>query len=216
VALYGDLDKVKRMLRPAEQVSYGADLDERLTDIQQVISVAIEERTGRVFGGTAPVAPTTRLFYASGNTVLVLDPPARTVTEIRTGGLVEGVVVSGSTVLDAAYYAPTLGDERGLIYGLRLMAPVFGWSWGLSDRWGNAVAPVEVTGTWADQGDGTVPDDITYIANYLMAAKYRRDRTSATAEIGPDGSVSAVADPWKDETVKTIIKRYSLNQMVSI
>jgi hypothetical protein len=199
VALYGDLDKVKRMLRPAEQVSYGADLDERLTDIQQVISVAIEERTGRVFGGTAPVAPTTRLFYASGNTVLVLDPPARTVTEIRTGGLVEGVVVSGSTVLDAAYYAPTLVDERGLIYGLRLMAPVFGWSWGLSDRWGNAV-----------------PDDITYIANYLMAAKYRRDRTSATAEIGPDGSVSAVADPWKDETVKTIIKRYSLNQMVSI
>jgi hypothetical protein len=212
VALYGDLDTVDQMLRSSPGVVLGSDVTEALEPIQRTVSLIIEEKTGRSFGGVA--APSTRTIMGGNNTVLLLDPPARTITSISTLGTLAGTVVSGSIVLLTDYWTPELVDEDGLIWGIRLL---YGNRWGWADRYGNPATPVEVTGTWADDPDGAgIPAEIDHIANYLTAAIYRRQRTFGAAQIGPDGAVTTVADPWKDQTVIQTLEAFSLNKMVAL
>jgi hypothetical protein len=212
MTLYGDLIEVTKMLRSHESIVQGADLTSQIEKIQRVVSLLIDEKTGRTFG-VAPVE-TSRIVWAGPSKYLLLDPPARTITSVETGGTWNGIDLVSPTALAAEYFAYDPVDDAGLIWGLRVG---LGMAWGFADIWGMNSTPVRVTGIWGDaSSSAAVPDDIEYIANYLIAASYRRSRTSAEAQIGPDGSVTAVPDPWKDETVKAVISKYSLIKSVRL
>lgn len=212
MALYGDLDEVKRLLRSHESIIASADVIADIEAIQRTVTLAIDQKTGRTFG-VSPVS-TSRIVWAGSQTYLLLDPPARSITSIEYGGTWNGLDLVSPELLDATWYAFDPVDADGLIWGVRLG---IGTTWGLSDVWGQARTPIRVTAEWADTSSSlAIPDDIMWLATYVIAALYRRQRTSASAQIGIDGSVTAIPDPWKDETVKTIIEKYSLIKTVRL
>ncbi len=196
MTLYGDLDHVKRMLRPDGTTSFNADDDVRLALIQTAVSAAMEQRVGRAFGATAE--DTTHLLYAGRSSVLLLPVPARSITSVT----VDGVLIA------ADRYVPDPVDfATGLIWGLRLLS----WgSWGWIDPVNRPTMPVEIVGDFTDSDDDAViPDDVQYVANFLIAERYKIEGASPAGFTGPDGAVVPIRNAWTDPLVKAVLDKYA-------
>jgi hypothetical protein len=205
MAQLGDLDHVKAMLRPSPDTELGADVEARLTKIQAAVTAKIERDMGRTFGSVA--ADTTHLFYAYRSNILILPIPARTITSITVGGTVTGGTVTGGTLLTTADYAHSTVDVRtGAIYALRLLNGAF---WGSSDPASRPTVPVVIVGDFTDSdNDAIIPDDVQYIADYLIFERYRYESASNNGGIGPDGFGDDLRDAWKDPMVLAVIGKY--------
>jgi hypothetical protein len=196
MALYGDLDHVKKLLA-ASGTSYDASHDARLTAIQAAVSAAIEEDLGRTFG--AAVTDTTLLFWGGDSDVLLLPTPARAITTVTVGGTVAGGVMTGGTEYTDDLWSHHIVDEDGLIYAIRL----------LSGGWWGAYEPVTITGDFADtDDDAEVPDDLTYAANRLIAETFKSENLPI---VTLDGEIVPRRDPWSDPIIKGILARYRVS-----
>lgn len=195
MTVYGDLNHVKRMLRPDPDTTLDEDVDERLALIQVAVSAAMEERMGRSFGATAE--DTTYTVYAGASPVLLLPVPARTITSIT----IDDVVVD-----DTLYVLDPVDYRTQLAWGVRAVS---GANWGWNDAANRPLTPVVIVGDFTDSDvDADIPADIQYAANRLIAATFQTEGASPFGGIGPDGEVFRPPDPWKDPLVAEIIKRY--------
>jgi hypothetical protein len=202
MTLYGDVDQVKKMLRPTEASSFGADADARLTELRKVVSLALEEKTGRVFGGSAvATARTVDGPPAAPSDVLLLPAPVRSVASVAFVGDAPQTLPSTDYVL---WNVGRTGDAHAL---LRIAN---GW-WPARD----GVNRIVVTGVWSDEAPGgAVPDDVTYVANYLIAELFKAEQASPAGFTGPDGATVPIRDPWKNELVKTVVGKYGARRIV--
>lgn len=203
--LYGSIATVKQMLQPTVASPWTADQEAHLAGIQASVSAAIEADLGRTFG--APVADTTELFFAGSNAVVLFDRTARAVTSVAVGGTLDGRTVTGGTPLASTGWTPYPYDGgRGLIYGLRLLG---GAGWGSDDPRGRPATPVVVVGDFSDaDADAVVPEDLTDVANFLIAETFKYRGASPAGFVGPDGTVVPIRNPWNDPLVKRTLDAY--------
>lgn len=212
MTVYGDLDHVKRMLRPNTSTTFDADVDARLTAIQYAVSVAIDHKLGRSFGG--PVSDTTHIVYAGRSSVLILPSPARAITTVTIGGTVAGGTFTGGSALASSQWVYDPVDrDTGLIFGLRLLSGV----WGSVDYFNRPVTPVQIVGDFSTtDDDAVIPEEIGYIANYLTAELFKAENASASGSVGLEGEFVPPRNPWNDGLVKAIMNKYMTAAEVAI
>jgi hypothetical protein len=205
MAVLGDLDHVKRMLRPSTSTDFGVDVDERLEAIQVAVSAILEETMGRSFG--SETADTTVIVYGGYSPILILPTPARSITSVTVGGTVTGGTVTGGSVYTTSHYAHwNMDTQTGAIHGLRLIS---GGNWGYTDIHNRPLVPVVVVGDFTStDSDAIIPDDVQYCANFLIAERFKMESASPAGYIGPDGMTIPIRDAWKDPMVVKIIDRY--------
>jgi hypothetical protein len=206
MALLGDPAQVKKLLATSG-ASYDANHDDRILAIQAAVSSALEDEIGRTFGDTA--ADTTDLYWAGRSGHLILRRPARSITSVTVGGTVTGGTMTGGTaVLNTTWTHDPVSPRTGLIYGLRLTAG--GW-WGDEDAYGGPTVPVQIVGDFATTDDDSeIPDDLTYVASYLIAERFKQENAGPAGFSGPDGSVVPIRDAWKDPLVVKVIGKYRI------
>lgn len=215
MALYGDIEHVKKMLRQDEYSTFGDDLTARLTQIQAAISLDLEERTGRVFGVTA--TDVSEIHWIGPYDQLVLNRPARSITSIRYGGTLSGdTMTGGQTVLAADLYTTIRDSRTGYIYAVS-SASTNVWSWYLTAPGfvqNTYRTPVVVTADFIDtDDDANVPADVTYAANILILKTFQIEMASPAGFLGPEGAVP-ITDPWKHPSVKAMISKYTVTKWV--
>lgn len=213
MAEYGDVAMVKKMLRPDELSLFGTDLDDRLSAIQQAISLDLEERTGRVFGVTA--LDVSDLHWIGPYDVLVLNRPARSVTSITYGGTLTGSTMTGGTTVSDLYNV-IRDPQTGFIYAIGSNTGSI-WSWYADPPYDltQSLTPVVVTADFIDTDDDTVvPADVTYAANVLILKTYQIENASPAGFTGADGTVAPITDPWKHPSVKAVLNKYTVTRWV--
>jgi hypothetical protein len=202
MAIYGDLEQVKAMLRPTDTAAFSSDALARLSLLQSAVSSQIEDRTGCVFGGTsAPITRTIDGASADWTDVLLLPTPIRSVSGIA-------IVGDAPEAVSAADYVLWNVDRQGNAHAIRRIQ---NGAWPLA----NGVDRIEVTGVWSNtEVGGDVPDDVTYVANYLIAEIFKSEQASPAGFTGPDGATVPIRNPWKTELVAGVIRKYGVARQV--
>lgn len=197
MALYGSVDAAKALLRASVGSAFNADQEGRLTALHKAVSALIDRETGRTFG-TGPAATEVVAVRASGvSDVLILPRAVRTVSGVTVGAGWAAGAWTGGTALGTGDWRLVYRTQAGEYLGLLRV----GGAYWLGD--------VLVAGTWEDaDADNQVPDDITYVANLLMAEFFKREQQSSAAQIGPDGTPIFPRNPLKDPMVATTLDKY--------
>ena len=202
--LYGSLDAVKAMLRADVGSTFNADADTRLTAIRKAVSAWIEGETGRTFG-TGSTSETIAVRTPGNRPVLLLPKAVRTITSVTISPEWNGSAWTGGTALAADDYVRDQVTRLGEALALRRTD--YGW-------WPTVVV---IVGTWADtDADATVPDDITYAANYLISERFKLEQASPAGQIGPDGSVIPVRNSLKDPLVSATMDYWRVQTPVIV
>lgn len=195
--LYGTVADAKKMLRADGASTFSADQDARLTALQKAVSLYIEQATGRTFGTGA--TSETVVATGRGRHLLMLPRAARTVSSVVANPDWSGSAWTGGTTVAANEYRIALTGELGEGSALEM---VDGGTWH---------GRFLVVGTFENtDADTTVPDDITYIANYLMSERFKLEQASPSGQIGPDGSVIPVRDALRDPLVRETVNKYAV------
>lgn len=195
---YGDSAHIRQLLNLVDDTS--SSTAERIDALNATVSSIVEDELGRSFGATA--TDTTVLFWSADSDVLVLPRPLRTITTVTVGGTVTGSTMTGGNVLTTDYWTPSITDQDGLIYALRL----------LSGGWWGAGMPVTVTGQWAaTDADALVPDDLKYAVDYLVSEHFKIEQASPAGFTGPDGATVPIRNPWKADIWLKVKDKYEVS-----
>ena len=204
MATYGSQAAVLALLKGASTVTLPAEAGDRIDALLAVASALVEARTGRTFG-TGTTAETVVVPAPGVTDVLVLPKGVRTVTSVTVGASWDGAGWVGGITLPAALWVPVWRQSTGEWLAL---ARADGAHW---------AGPVVIAGTWEDtDADATVPDEITYVVNYLAAEGYKREQASANGVIGPDGAAVPIRDAWKDPWVKGVLDTWTVSAAVVV
>lgn len=194
--LYGSVQAARELLRALPGSSFNADQEARLVALRAAVSAWIEHETGRAFGDAA-AAQTVAVSAPGVSDVLVLPKAVRTVDSVLVGATWNGSAWTGGAVLTADRYRPVFRTKTGEALGLAMAS---GAAW---------FGTVVVTGTWEDgDADASVPDDITYLANRLVAEFFKAEQASASGTIGENGNVIPLKNATKDPLVAGILARW--------
>lgn len=205
MALYGDQTTVEKFLRGTPSITLNADFAARFASIRVLVSSTLEEMIGRSFGG-GPAVPSARIVYAGAASSLLLPIPARSITGISVLGTWDGTTYLGGVALTAADWVADPIDKYGNILALRLGSAL---GWGIGDRFGQPLTPIQITGTWTDEtGEATVPDDLTEAANYIITERYKQAQASPAGFTGPNGEIIPLRNPFSDPMVQRVIAKY--------
>lgn len=198
---YGNTAAIKALLKASQGTTFTADNSARLDDLNVTVSLIVEDKLGRTFGATA--ADSTVLFWSANSDVLILPKPIRTITTVTVGGTVTGTTMTGGSVLNTTYWTPAITNlQTGDISALRLLS---GGYWG-------AGVPVTITGQWAaTDADATVPADLVYAVNYLVAERFKIEQASPAGFTGPDGTTIPIRDPFKDPIWLAVQEKYGVS-----
>ena len=206
---YGDVALIRKMIRAVPGMETDEDVNARIDALNLAVSSALEEACERTWG--SPVADTTEIVWVGPADTIILPRPARSITSITYGGTVTGTTMTGgTTVLATSLYYPIV-DRNGLIYAIRGNASnVWWWNWELvSDSPYSDKVPVVVTGDFvSSDNDTTVPDDVKYIASYMVVERLKVEKSSTAFGIGPAGEIVPVRDVFNDPLVKRVIDKY--------
>lgn len=206
MALLGDLDGVKALLRSVDDTTFGVDDEQRLAELRNVVSSAMEFELRRTFG--SPASDGTRLLYAGPHQVLTFPVPCRSISAVLWNPTVKGGTVTGGQTFTTAEYVHFPVDSRtGEIMGIKLRS---GGVWGWHDPNGSAAVPVQITADWVDTDDDTsVPDEITYAVNYVIAETFKNQKSGSGGTMGPDGQTIYPRNPWKDPLVVRAVEKHT-------
>lgn len=162
---------------------------ERVRRLELGVCERIDVKLGRSFG--VPVAETRTVRAPGVSDTLILPQPLQSVSAVTVDG----------AVLDPSLYRLVYHAHDGYL-ALRIDAYAAVWS-----------GDVTVTGIWADAAiDGDIPDDIREAATFVTVDEYRAGNASPAGEIGPDGQILQVRNPWRYELVRTAIEHYALRR----
>lgn len=199
---YGDDAVILQMLGPDEpNAGFQAEFEARVTAMNETVSRLIDDELGRSFGTTGLASQ--RIVEVLPKTgVVILPVPARTVTEIAYGFTNAGGVISGGTALTTDQWSTVRTAEDGTILALQL---------GSSDYVSYFTQLVAITAMWADEGsDTTVPSEIQWAANYIVAERMKQEQASPAGFVGQDGTVTPIRNPWSDPQVRRVLDTYRL------
>lgn len=194
---YADQATVLSLLRLT-----GDDTDAvtHLVALENGLAATFDGLTGRTFGTSA--TPEARTVAAYASDVLPLTDGVRTVSGVAVDGAWDGGLWADETVLGPADYRLWPVDRDGVAYGL-LRTDGSLWS-----------GAVRVTALWADQADGTVPPDVVLTLTTLTVKEYRRQTSSPSEQVGPDGQIVSTPSGWNDPGVKAVVARHTLVRLV--
>lgn len=206
MALLGDLEAVERNLRATPDSKLNTDAAARLEDIQKAVTSYIEERTGRSFGAigapeSVAIEAPERYSLARGSfgasDLLILPKAIRAITSVVQNPTWTGAGWTGGFTFGPTLYRPAMFTKSGDAMALQL---VDAGAW-----YGRFV----ITGTWEDtDDDAIVPDDITYVANLLIADLFKYEQSSTASQAGPEGQTLRLRDSTKNPVVCEILDKY--------
>jgi hypothetical protein len=188
---YGSTAAVKDLLSSSGTQDFSEPQEARMTALLPVVSRMIEHTTGAVFGDdTAETVDVD----ADGGRVLYLPKGIRSVTSVKTEPIWLSGAWTGGTTLSTSDYRLTHQVSNGAYRAIAHMTG--GW-----------FGTVLVAGVWEDRV-ATVPEDITYLANYIAAELFKKQPMSPAGFVGPDGTAVSLRDAFKETEVRTIIERH--------
>lgn len=203
MALLGSVEAAKALIRSAGTTTFSEDEDARLLALHKLVTAAIERETGRTWG-EEPTAET-RVITAPGvSPVLVLPEPVRSVSLVVAGGVWDGAEYQNGQTVDVTEWRLTHRLDTGEYLALTAVGGGY-WS-----------GPVAVTGVWQGANATPVPDDITYVANLMMAHWFRVEKAGPTGFQGPDGATVPVRRILSDERVKPVLEHYKVQPVVVV
>ena len=205
VAHYGSADAVKGLLgNDGDGAEVWTDVREsRIVDLLTTVSRIIETETGCIFGSS--VAETIEIDADDGDSTLYLAKGIRSVTSIiENPATWSGTAWSNGTTLTTLDYRLSgkitrriSGDETSTVY--RTLQRINGaWS-------GKYI----ITGVWEDQVP-SVPDRITYAANYLAAEIFKKQKASPAGFVGPDNAVVPVRNTFSEPEIRKILDAWRI------
>lgn len=201
MALYGSVAQARAMRSAPGSPPYAdPDLDARLERIRAAVSAWIEAKAGRVFGGDAD-DPRPRIVMAPGSSpVLLLPEPARSVSGVVAVRSWDGLAWGGDAYLGHRW-SPVWVSGGGLIPALTTLDG--SWWYG----------PYLVTAAWEGDGSGgAVPPEIEYVATRLIAEVWKHEDASPQGQVGPQGQVIPIRDPFKDRLALDLIAKHAAPQ----
>lgn len=191
---YANQDDVLHELSVAEDDTSTIGQLER---IENALADAFDRRVGRTWG-IDPVPSSRTIVNGCSTDVVVLARPARSIVSVAHGGTFNGSGWADETV-------ETTWHERygsnDLIYGIERV----------DGSWPNRV---RVNAIWADDSSETVPADVSFALTWLTIRQYRKVTASPMEVVGPEGFTVPTPDAWNDATVKTIIDKYRVVEVV--
>lgn len=171
----------------------------RMGSLLATVSALIESDTGATFG---EAAPETIAVESSGWTkpLLYLPKGLRSLTSVTESPEWENGAWSGGTVLSNSQY--------------RLASHTVDGYWRTLYRTdGYWAGTYLVTGSWEGTTDD-IPEEINYLANYLSAEIFKKQKASPAGFVGPDGATVAVRNTFNEPEVKRILDRHRVNGSV--
>lgn len=204
MGLYGSVEAVKQLLRPNEAAVFSEDIDDRLMALQKTVSLLIEHETQRTFGAT-PAAETVIVNAPGTSPILLLPKPARSITSVIVGGTWNGTAYADGQLVPITDYLLTQRTALGTYLGVSAVYPTSYW-----------YGVIAVTGVWDDAPMGAVPDDVTYIANYLMAEQFKIEEAGPHGIVGSDGQTIQVRKLFSLEIVRKTLDHYRLAPAVVV
>lgn len=185
---YADRESVLTQLHYSDENPEHAVALTRLELLENGIADAIDTEIGRSFGDPISSSRTIRIAgYMTG--VLLLPEIVREVTAIT---------IDGEEIDPAAYE---------LCYFMR------GGAKGIRFDGVTIVGRVVVTGIWdSDPIPGEVPADIREAATMITVDTFRIQESSPAGEMGPDGLVVPVRNPWNNRLVRDAIRRHRVTR----
>jgi hypothetical protein len=192
MATYGSAAAVERLLESSDDDTLTVDELARVNELLPVVSAIIETETGAMFGSNTPE---TVLVSAEAGNVLFLPKGIRTVTSIAEGPTWSGTAWTGGTQLPTtSYYVRALATSGAYRQIVRTDGGWFG--------------DYAITGLWEDKVV-TVPDDITYAANYAAAEIYKKQKAAPGRFASAGGETVLFRQfPFKDDEIKRILDRW--------
>jgi hypothetical protein len=203
MALLGDIEAVKSMLRPTDSAEFSTDADARLALLQSAVTLLFDQKIGRSFGGTA--TPTARTFDAGldcSDPTLFLPEPARSISAVAIVGTNPQTLTLYDPTTKLGDYLPWHVTREGDILAIRIVQNAYWPARTGYDR-------ITVTAVWSDTDNGGgIPDDLNYAANYVISEVFKAEQASPAGFTGPDGATVPVRDPWKNPMVVGTIAKY--------
>ena len=176
---------------------------DRLEGLENGLCDVFDQRIGHGFG-EVPVAQTRTIrTHRNPSCTLVLLTPMRSIDAIAINGTWNGTVWDDETMLDAADYLPAIpaGDES-VYWGIERL----NGTWPIGSR-------VRVTGIWDDQPQTDIPDDLREAVTFVLVDEWRARNASPAGEIGPEGLVVQVRNPWRWDLVTRTIAKYQVRKV---
>ncbi|MDQ3541812.1 MAG: hypothetical protein M3440_14120 [Chloroflexota bacterium] len=193
---YAHRDDVLNQLRLDPGIAADTAAIARVERLEHAIADTIDARVGHGFGvAPAPEARAIDHWRATGT--FVFNTPARSVTSVSVGGI----------TLSADSWEVRHVDGDGLIWAIASTGTGTVWSW-------YGASPVMITGIWADQPVADVPNDIREAVTFIAVDEYRTRNASPAGEIGPDGLIVQVRNPWRFSMVESAIERHRVVRML--
>lgn len=190
---YGSAEAVTALLRTNDAAEFSDDETARIAALLPVVSLAIEQITGATFHGET-VTATTRDQEGDGLPKLYLDMGLRSLTLVKENVTWGAGAWGGGTILTTSQYRLTGQRSNGAYRVLERMD-------------GTWYGPVVMTGVWEDTYT-SVPDDITYIANFVAAEIFKGQQASPHGLVGPEGSMVPIRNALAAPEVKLKLDHY--------
>lgn len=202
---YGSAARVKDLLSNAGE-DFTADQEARIAQLLEVVSRVIEEKTGAIFGdATAETVEE----VAEGGRVLYLSKGLRSVTSVVENPTTwSGTAWSGGTTLAATDYR--LSGRHSKRSSDATVTTCYRTIERIGGAWSGRYI---ITGVWEDRL-ATVPDDVDYLASYLAAEIFKKQKASPAGFVGPDNAVVPVRNTLNEPEVKAILDRWRVGPVM--
>lgn len=200
--LYGSDDAIKGLLRPEDAGAFSADESTRIANLRKLASALIEYETGASFGeSTAETLVVDAGEYGQGAR-LYLPKGIRSVASVTENAAWVGGAWSGGTALTTSDWRLTSLTLGGAYRTLTHM----------TGAWAGRYL---IAGVWEDKYP-TVPDDITYVANFIAAESFKDENTSPAGFVGPPEALVPVREALQHPKVRTIFDKYRVGPGVLV
>lgn len=198
MALLGSVDHVKKLLQASPDSVWSDDETDRLTYLQGFVTRWIEHETGQVFGtGSAPVAAERVVTSYGIAGALWLPTGVTEVDAVYEWPVWSGTAWGDGTLIDpSGYYLDGAGAEAGVYSRLVRIAPYL-WN-----------GRYRISATWAGEYEA-IPEDVTYVADYMIVHLFRGENESTAGFIGSDGALVPIKNVFTDQRVVDTLNHYS-------
>lgn len=199
MAIYGSTAGVQDLLAPQGTNDWSEPELARIGSLLATVSALIESDTGATFGEAE--SETLAVETLGTGPLLYLPKGLRSLTSVTQSPEWASGAWTGGTVLTTDEYRLASRTVDGVY---RTLLRVGGGWW---------AGTYLVAGMWEDTSED-VPEEIHYLANYLSAEIFKKQKASPAGFVGPDGATVAVRNTFTEPEVKRILDRHRVNNSV--
>lgn len=199
MAIYGSTAGVQDLLTSQGANDWSEPELARIQSLLATVSALIESDTGATFGEADP--ETLAVETLGAGPLLYLPKGLRSLTSVTASPEWVSGAWTGGALLTTDEYRLASRTIDGLY---RTILRVGGGWWG---------GTYLVAGMWEDTSED-VPEEIHYLANYLSAEIFKKQKASPAGFVGPDGASAPIRNTFTEPEVKRILDRHRVNNSV--